>query len=144
MSIATKGFIPIDGNPYKALNQVVNGVYCLLNKNYPRNPNASPFHFTGTNPLGPDCFFLRFTNDLDGGQHRMIQIGFYPDTRRIRPRGNKISLSIGAWGDSEHIMKECLAQAMETLGKRVAFYQANDYDDNFERLTLKGLKETNQ
>ena len=32
---------------------------------------------------------------------------------------------------------------METLGKRVAFYQATDYDDNFERLTLKGLKETN-
>jgi len=143
MSTATKGFIPIDGNPYKALNQVVHEVYRLLNRNYPRNPNASPFHFKGMNPLGPDCFFLNFTNDLDEGKLRMIQIGYYQDQRHIRPRGNKISLSVGAWGDSEHIMKACLAQAMETLGKRVAFYQATDYDDNFERLTLKGLKEIN-
>ena len=141
MSTATKGFITVEGNPYKSLNQVVAEVYRLLNRNHPRNPNASPFHFTGMNPLGPDCFFLNFTSDLDDHTCRNLQIGYYEDQRHIRPRGNKISLSIGAWGASEFIMKACLARAMETLGKCVAFYQATDYDYNFERLTLKGIKE---
>lgn len=133
MSVDTKGFITIEGEPFKALNQVVHAVVQLCSRNTILRKEAHPFRITSIEMGSASCFFIRMENsrEEEGHTSRQVQIGYYEDTVDIQPKGDKIALSMGSWGDSEFVMLNMLAAAKRALGKGEIYFQLSDTNSVF-------------
>ena len=134
MSVCTKGFITLpSGNPTEALNKAVYALVRLCSQNNLLHKNRHPFRLKSLQMGSSECFFIVFQNDREDQSQliRNLQIGTYEDQVKIHPKGAKISLSIGAQGDSEFIIKQALKAALTVCPQGEAWFQATDFNDEF-------------
>ena len=133
---STKGFILISGNPVEALNKVALAISRLCSRHRPQTPDRHPFKLEDVSLSDYKCFNVTFTNkrEIAGNYYRSLQIGVFEDQDNLVPVGTKISFSLGSWGDSEFVMKTCLAEACAALSVTDAWYQHSDYTDEFIKI----------
>ena len=140
MSISAKGFIPFQGNSAEALNAVVYSFVRLCSLNNVFNKDRHPFRLKAIEMGGPLCFFVRFTNERDEGDFRMLQIGVYEDMTSLQPVGGKVSFSIGSHGDAPFIVQSALLAGMKAINAEDGYFQEVDYTSEYTRLNRIDLE----